>query len=34
MSCSSMMVLSGTIVHGVGRGRALGFPTANVHPMH
>jgi riboflavin kinase/FMN adenylyltransferase len=24
--------LGGTVVHGAGRGRTLGFPTANVHP--
>ncbi len=26
--------LSGTVVRGVGRGRTLGFPTANIEPLH
>jgi riboflavin kinase / FMN adenylyltransferase len=26
--------LSGTVVRGRGRGRSLGFPTANIHPLH
>lgn len=26
--------LSGTVVEGKGRGRELGFPTANIHPLH
>lgn len=26
--------LSGTVVEGKGRGRILGFPTANIHPLH
>jgi riboflavin kinase / FMN adenylyltransferase len=26
--------LSGTVVRGVGRGRTLGFPTANIDPLH
>ncbi len=26
--------LTGTVVEGKGRGRELGFPTANVHPLH
>lgn len=26
--------LSGTVVEGKGRGRQLGFPTANIHPLH
>ncbi len=26
--------LSGVVVEGKGRGRELGFPTANIHPLH
>lgn len=26
--------LSGTVVRGMGRGRTIGFPTANIHPLH
>jgi len=26
--------LSGSVVEGKGRGRRLGFPTANIHPLH
>ena len=26
--------LSGTVVRGEGRGRTLGFPTANIDPLH
>ncbi|MBN2157988.1 MAG: bifunctional riboflavin kinase/FAD synthetase [Spirochaetes bacterium] len=26
--------LSGTVIKGKGRGKGLGFPTANIHPLH
>ncbi|MFJ1795564.1 riboflavin kinase [Kitasatospora griseola] len=32
MPDTSPTCLSGTVVHGAGRGRGLGFPTANISP--